>query len=253
MRSHGRDGPGAAPWLVIRHSAHEGLGLLGTILRDAGIQHRTVDPASAEGVPKDLRGTGGLIVLGGDASVCEMDAHPYLAGECALVEQAVTDGLPVLGICLGAQILAHVLGARVYHGERREVGWGVVELTDDARMDPLFADRPSPLEVFHLHGDTHDLPTGAHLLARSTLYPHQAFEWGAQVYGVQFHLEFTAPMVERLMGDPAMRDYVVTAGGDPDAFAAAAEARVEAMTEDARVIFERFFEHCGGIACSPEP
>lgn len=254
MRSHGQEGPGGtAPWLVVRHSAHEGLGLLGTVLRDAGIQHRTVDFVNGEGAPKDLRGAGGLIILGGAASICEMDAHPFLADECALVEQAITGGRPVLGICLGAQIIAHVLGARVYHGERREVGWGTVALTADARDDPLFVGRASPLEVFHLHGDTYELPADAHLLARSDVYENQAFEWGAQVYGFQFHLEFTEPMIERLMADPETRAYVASAGADPDALAAAAGARVEALSETARDVFERFFEHCGGVPCAPEP
>lgn len=254
MRSHGQEGTGGtAPWVVLRHSAHEGLGLLGTVLRDAGIQHRTVDFTNGDGATKDLRGAGGLIILGGTASVCELDRHPYLAEECVAVEQAITDGRPVLGICLGAQILAHVLGARVYHGDRREVGWGTVALTHDADDDPLFAGHESPMQVFHFHGDTYELPTGARHLARSDLYEHQAFEWGAQVYGLQFHLEFTDPMVERLMADPEVRDYVAGAGADPDALAASAHDRVEAIAETARDVFERFFEHCGGVPCAPEP
>lgn len=253
MRSHGQDGPaGTAPWLVLRNSAHEGLGVLGTILRDAGIQHRTVDLAGGDAAPQDLRGAGGLIILGGPASLCDPDAHPHLAEECALVEQAITGGRPVLGICLGAQIIAHVLGARVYHGSRREVGWGTVELTEEAQADPIFVDRASPLGVFHLHGDTYDLPTDAHLLARSDLYEHQAFEWGAQVYGFQFHLELTPSMIIRLMTDPEMRAYVTEAGADPDALAAAADAEVEGMAGTARAVFERFFEHCGGVPCAPE-
>jgi GMP synthase (glutamine-hydrolysing) len=254
MRSHGQEGPGgAAPWVVLRHSAHEGLGLLGTVLRDAGIQHRTVDFTTGDGAAKDLRGTGGLIVLGGSASICEIDRHPYLADECAVVEQAITGGRPVLGICLGAQIIAHVLGARVYHGDRREVGWGTVDLTPDAAADPLFGGQASPMRVFHLHGDTYDLPSDARLLARSELYEHQAFEWGAQVYGLQFHLELTETMIERLMADPEMRDYVTASGVDPDSLAAGAQERVEDISITGREVFERFFEHCGGVPCSPEP
>lgn len=253
MRSHGQEGPGGgAPWVVVRHAANEGLGLLGTVLRDAGIQHRTVDFSNGDGASMDLRGAGGLIILGGAASVCELSRYPHLADECAMVEQAITGGMPVLGICLGAQIIAHALGARVYHGDRREVGWGSVTLTDDAQNDPLFVGRPSPMDVFHMHGDTYDLPSDAHLLARSDLYEHQAFEWGAQAYGFQFHLEFTDSMVERLMADPEVREYVTAAGADPEALAAVAGERVDAMADTARDVFERFFEHCGGVACKPE-
>lgn len=246
MRSRGQDGSGeSAPWVILRHSSHEGLGLLGTVLRDAGIPYRTVDVAGGEAPPRDLRGSGGLILLGGDASVCEMDAHPYLRDECALVEEAITHGSPVLGICLGAQLVAHVLGGRVYHGDRREVGWGSVRLTERAKDDPLFMDAPETLDVFHLHGDSYEIPSDAHHLARSDLYEHQAFEWGGVIYGLQFHLEFTDTMVERLMTDPAVRAYVSDAGGDPDALAADAATRVEAMTAPAREVFERFFRHCG--------
>jgi GMP synthase (glutamine-hydrolysing) len=246
MPSRGRDGPGgSASWLVIRHSVHEGLGLLGTVLRDRGIQHRTVDLASGDVGPKDLRGAGGVIILGGAASVSEMDAHPYLADECALIDQAITAGRPVLGICLGAQLIAHVLGARVYRGKQREVGWGTVRLTSEAADDPLFLECPSIMNVFHMHGDTYDLPSDAHQLARSDLYEQQAFEWGAQVYGLQFHLEFTDAMVERLMTDPEARAYVAEAGADPDALATEAPTRVESITANAQEVFDRFFERCG--------
>lgn len=254
MRSRGQEGTGgSAPWLVVRHSAHEGLGLLGTVLREAGIQHRTVDFTNGDTAQPELRGAGGLIILGGAASVCELARYPYLADECRLVEQALTGGRPVLGICLGAQLLAHVLGARVYHGARREVGWGTVQLTADARQDPLFADAPGDdLAVFHLHGDSYDLPADARQLARSDLYEQQAFEWGAQVYGFQFHLEFTDTMVARLMADPETRTYVQEAGADPDQLAAVATEHAQRMAEPAREIFRRFFETCGGVACGPE-
>src|SRR5215470_20091671 len=116
-------------WLVLRHTQAEGVGLLGNALRERGIHHRALDLARGEPVPKDLRGVGGLITLGGPMAAYELDKHPFLRSESALIEKAIAAGRPVLGVCLGAQLIAQVLGARVYPGERREVGWGPVELT----------------------------------------------------------------------------------------------------------------------------
>ncbi len=114
--------------------------------------------------------------------------HPYLPAERALIAQAHARGLPILGVCLGAQLLAAALGAAVYRGPRGEVGAGTVELTAAGRSDPLFAGAPDPLPVVHWHHDTFDLPPGAQLLASSERYAHQAFRVGRS-YGLQFHVE----------------------------------------------------------------
>src|SRR5262245_44380210 len=142
-------------WLVLRHAQAEGVGLLGNALRERGIQHRALDIAAGEPVPKDLRGVGGFIVLGGPMGAYEQEKYPFLRAESALIEKAIAAGRPVLGICLGAQLIAQVLGARVYPGERREVGWAPVALTDDGQDDPLFVGGERELTVFHFHGDTY--------------------------------------------------------------------------------------------------
>src|SRR4029077_15875218 len=164
-------------WLVLRHVQAEGLGLLANVLRDRGIHHRYLDLPRGEAPPRDLQNVGGLIVLGGPMAVYEAERHPFLKTESGLVERALTAGRPVLGICLGAQLIASVLGARVYAGERREVGWAPVELTDDGRDDPLFAGLDDSLTVFHFHGDTYELPPDAANLASSPMYEQQAFRW----------------------------------------------------------------------------
>jgi GMP synthase (glutamine-hydrolysing) len=232
-------------WLVLRHTQAEGLGLLANALREHGIHHRYLDLPRGEPPPRDLRDLGGLVILGGPMSVYEADRHPFLAAESALVERALTAGRPVLGICLGAQLIAQVLGARVYKGERREVGWAPVTLTDDGHDDSVFGGSPSTLTVFHLHGDTYELPADAKNLARSPLYEQQAFAYGDLVYGVQFHMEFTDTMIARLATEPESRDFILKAGVDPAKIVAESANHVRDLADVAQRVFTNFFAQCG--------
>src|SRR5437870_5378944 len=202
-------------WLVLRHVQTEGLGLLANVLRDRGIHHRYLDLPRGEAPPKDIRALGGLIVLGGPMAVYEADRHPFLRTETELVERALTAGRPMLGICLGAQLIASVLGARFYAGDRREVGWAPITLTEDGRDDAVFGLMEPTLTVFHLHGDTYELPPDARNLASSAAYEQQAFRFGDLVYGIQFHLEFTETIIGRLVAEPASRADLVEAAAHP--------------------------------------
>ena len=246
MRSRSEEGAGGSTsWIVLRHSAVEGLGLLGNVLRDQGIHHRSVDVSRGEPPPKEMRTVGGLIVLGGAISAYDTERHPFLASELDLIEKAITAGRPVLGICLGAQLIAQVLGAKVEAGSQREVGWGTVTLTDDAANDPLFLDSGPTLDVFHLHGDSYELPQDAHHLARSDQYEQQAFEWGGLVYGLQFHLEFSESTFERLASDPRTAEYMRDAGVDPMTLVSEGRTHIAQTGDAAQDIFRNFFEHCG--------
>jgi GMP synthase (glutamine-hydrolysing) len=232
-------------WLVLRHAQAEGIGLLGNALRERRIHHRALDIARGEPVPKDLRGVGGLIVLGGPMGAYEQDKHAFLRAETALLEKAIAAGRPVLGICLGAQLIAQVLGARVYPGEKREVGWAPVTLTADGRDDPLFAGGDASLTVFHLHGDTYELPPDAANLATSTVYEQQAFRWGEIVYGFQFHLEFTESIITRLAQEPDSQRYMTEAGADVKQIIADTPGHVRDLTDTAQRVFEAYFSQCG--------
>jgi GMP synthase (glutamine-hydrolysing) len=232
-------------WLVLRHAQAEGVGLLGNALRERGIHHRALDIARGEPVPKDLRGVGGLIVLGGPMGAYEHDKFPFLRSEMAILEKAIAAGRPVLGICLGAQLIAQVLGARIYAGDRREVGWAPVTLTDDGRNDPLFAGGDGTLTVFHLHGDTYELPPDGVNLATSPLYEQQAFRWGEIVYGFQFHLEFTESIIGRLAQEPDSQRYMTEAGADVKRIVAETPAHVRDLTDIAQRVFENYFSQCG--------
>jgi GMP synthase-like glutamine amidotransferase len=140
----------------------------------------------------------GLVVMGGPMGALDDAQFPHLRAERTLLAEAVDRRSPVLAVCLGAQLLAAALGARVYTGPAPEIGLGVVEVTDAGRRDPVFGPAGHFLPVLHWHGDTFDLPAGATLLASSQRYPHQAYRVGS-AYGLQFHLELglrDLPVVE---------------------------------------------------------
>lgn len=189
----------SSPWLVFRHVEHEHIGTLAPILAAAGIAYRYVDVFRGEAVPENLLGSPGVIVMGGPMGVYEAERYPFLLDEQRLIRQAAEAGFPVLGICLGAQLIAAALGAKVYPGSQKEIGWYPVEVT--APDDDFAATLPSRFMAFHWHGDTFDLPAEATRLFRSDLYENQGFRWGRCVLAIQFHLEITAAMVDEWLAD----------------------------------------------------
>ena len=151
----------------------------------------------------------------------------------------------MLGICLGAQLIASALGARVYGGERREVGWAPITLTPEGRDDSVFGVLEPELTVFHMHGDTYELPADAKNLARSALYEQQAFRWGDVVYGLQFHLEFTETMIRKLATEAESHAYITGAGVDPQSLVRGAATHVRRLGIVVEKLFSEFFAQCG--------
>ncbi len=182
--------------LVLRHEPSVSMGSLSGVLGEAGLDARLFD--LFESVPESLPWgeAAGLIVLGGTMSANDGDRFPFLVAELDFVRAAVRRQVPMLGICLGAQLLAKALGAAVYRNARPEIGWYEVELLPVAAEDRLFRDRSGRETVFHWHGDTFDLPAGAVHLARSPLCRHQAFRHGPSAYGLQFHVEMVPDLME---------------------------------------------------------
>ena len=140
-----------------------------------------------------------LIVMGGPMGVHDEADYPWLTVEKRFIGQTITAGKTVLGICLGAQLVACALGARVYRNAEKEIGWFPIQLTDQARESSLFSGLPSSLDVFHWHGDAFELPAGAVHLARSAACEQQAFVLDQRVVGLQFHLEMSKQSVEGMI------------------------------------------------------
>jgi GMP synthase (glutamine-hydrolysing) len=185
-------GPHSAPaearsLLVLRHEPFEHLGHFEEALRARKISFVYSDL----GESLDLGARDGVIVMGGPQSANDRE----LAAELHFIEQALGGKIPVLGICLGAQLVAKALGAQVYRNPEKEIGWAAVYLTDAAAGDPVFGGLPSPSTFFHWHSETFMLPTGAVSLAYSDKCRQQAFRFEDTVYGVQFHPEITPEMI----------------------------------------------------------
>jgi GMP synthase (glutamine-hydrolysing) len=181
--------------VALRHVAFEDLDALAGPLAARGYAVRYCEAPTDDLTAPELAAADLLIVLGGPISAYEDDLFPFLKAEIALIERRVAAGLPVLGLCLGAQIMARALGARVYQAGFKEIGWAPVRLSEAGRNSCLAALRGAP--VLHWHGDTFDLPVGATHLASTERTPNQAFALGGHALALQFHIETTARGLER--------------------------------------------------------
>ena len=185
--------------LVLSHVPFEDLGSLQPVLEQRGFTIETVDAATAEFPLPQAAASDLLVVLGGPIGVYESDAYPFLTGEIECIRQRLSAKRPLLGICLGAQLMAAALGARVYPGQSgAEIGWATIEFSGSGQPPGWFAPLlDKSLPVFHWHGDTFDSPPGAQPLARSKAYDNQAFAMGDFALALQFHPEVTARGLER--------------------------------------------------------
>ena len=204
--------------LVFQHVAYEILGTLDPLLRNAGFRIKYVNFERYPDAEPSLDGYEGLIVLGGPMNVDQVGDHPFLKTEVGLIREAMERGFPILGICLGSQLLAKALGSKVKKNPEKEIGWYDLSPTEEGMSDPLISNFSSPEKIFQWHGDTFDLPEGSVRLASSPLCKNQAFRFGDNIYGFQFHLEVDEPMIERWLEVPPNKQEIAALNGkiDPD-------------------------------------
>jgi GMP synthase (glutamine-hydrolysing) len=229
--------------LVLQHIACEPPGVFEDVLRERGADLVRVEVDAGEPLP-DPAAVDAIVAMGGPMSVNDEAALPWLREEKALVADAVRGGTPYWGVCLGVQLLAASLGARVYAGEEPEVGVLEVELTAEALADPVFAALPRRLPSLQWHGDTFDLPEGAVRLAGSPAYPNQAFRYRS-AYGVQFHLEVSPAMALEWADVPeyaAALERTLGEGG-ADRLVGAVREHAHEMLAHGRTLFGRWLDH----------
>jgi GMP synthase-like glutamine amidotransferase len=231
--------------LVLRHVPHCPLGSAAGILAEAGLAAEHVD--LFDSVPRrlPLDEAAGLIILGGPMSANDVDEFPFLATELDWIRKAIAARVPLLGVCLGAQLLAKAMGGRVYRNAVKEIGWYDLELLPPAGDDRLFRGRAAVETVFQWHGDTFDLPPGAIHLARSRQCRHQAFRCGDWAYGLQFHVEMTPQLMDEWLRRPGSDEELGPEDQiDPGAIRRLAPGRFPAMDSLSRCLLGRFAEMC---------
>ena len=223
---------------VLQHHPAENLGLIADALESAALAWQQVRVFDGQTPPADMTGAGGLIVMGGAESVYRLDRFPYLRAEISLIEAALKAKRPVLGICLGSQLLAAALGAEVRKAPRQEIGWYPVRLSDAAGEDRLLKGVPSEFVPCHWHGDVFDLPAGAIGLASSEMTECQAYRYGDNAYGFLFHAEMTEKIIGALVAEfgAGLKRH----GIDGDAIMAEAPARLASLEPIADTIYSRW-------------
>lgn len=233
--------------LVFQHVAAEPLGTLDPLIRARGhrISFKNFE-REPDAVPQVDRYRG-LIVLGGPMNVQDHPHRAHLRHEMRAIEQMLAQGKPVLGICLGAQLLAHVLGAPVQRNPVKEIGWYELHKTAAGASDPVLAPLQARSTVFQWHGCRFDIPRSAVHLASSADCAQQAFRHGDNAYGFQFHLEMDERLIERWLATPAYRDELAGAGLAQDEHAIRAQTRqhIAGLQQQAAAVFNNFLDLVG--------
>jgi GMP synthase (glutamine-hydrolysing) len=233
--------------LVFQHVAAEPLGTLDRLIRRRGHRIKFVNFERHPEAQPCLDRYRGLIVLGGPMNVEDHAHRAHLLTEMRAIESALRQDKPVLGICLGAQLLAHVLGAPIRRQREPEIGWYDVATTAAGRTDPVLAPLGDSAPLFQWHNYSFEIPSEAEHLARSSSCASQAFRYGKSAYGFQFHLEANQALIERWLATPAYRAELCAAAGvqDAEAIRARSLGEVAAMEQRAELVFGEFLDLVG--------
>jgi GMP synthase-like glutamine amidotransferase len=229
---------------VFQHVAHEGLGSLESLFSEQGARITYTRLFEGETLP-GLADVDMLVILGGPMNVYEFDKYPWLQDETTFIRAALDAGKPVLGLCLGAQLMSVALGGTVTRNEHREIGWWPVEKLPGVEGDLRAACFPARFTTYHWHGDTFSIPEGAISLFRSAGCAHQGFAWGPRAVGLQFHPEITAEAIDKWVEEAVAEGGM--GGGDlkPGPYVQSAAA----MREDAGFVADnnRWMENLCGL------
>ena len=229
--------------LFIKHIDIEGPGTMGSYLEMKKFKYDTVELFNDVALPDNLSGYDAIVILGGPMNVYEEEKYPFLKDEDLLIKKALNQKTPMLGLCLGGQLIAKACGAIVKKTETKEIGWFKVTLTSMGQEDPLFTGLPTEIEVFQWHGDTFDVPENGKHLAFSSLCRNQAFKYNDNVYALQFHLEVTQTMVSNWL--TAYSDEVKsTEGVNSDTIIEYARQFSIAYNKQANIFYSNFFNVC---------
>lgn len=230
--------------LVFQHVPYEPLGTLDPLLKAAGFRIRYVNFGRDANQRPQLDKYAALIVLGGPMNADQIDTYPNLLTEVDIIREAVDRDMSVLGICLGAQLLAKALGGSVARNPVREIGWYDVNLTEAGAKDPVLSSFSQEQCVFQWHEDGIGLPPGAEHLAESADSQVQAFRHGEHAYGFQFHLEVNAPLIERWLTVPDNQATLADESGriDPDRIRQQVPDRIAALEAQSVRTFSRWID-----------
>lgn len=230
--------------LVFQHVAHEILGTLHPLLKDAGFRIRYANFGRHPDAKVAMDRYDGLVILGGPMGVYEAARFPHLEIEMEAIRQAIRADKPVLGICLGAQLIAASLGATVTPSHIKEIGWYEVSLTEDGRADPLLKELADCEWIFQWHGDVLEIPKEAVWLASSRACPAQAFRLGEKVYGFQFHLEVDEAMIERWLAVHLNQPDLQLLGGEDHARRIRSDTakHIQQQTQLGNRVFSRYID-----------
>ncbi len=223
--------------LFLQHGDVDKPGLLAETLSTEGIGLE-IFHAWRDGDFPVLQEFHALALGGGGQSAWEVEEHPYLETECRMIREAFRLGIPVLGLCLGAQLIARALGAEVRRAARKEIGFFPVELHPAGISDPIVGALPARFPATHWHGDVFDIPGDAACLGASALTPHQILRRGTNALGFQFHLEMTPPLFEELVWDSEA--FFRDEGLSPEALIREAREVLPALEPSAREVFRRW-------------
>ena len=227
---------------VLQNAQPENLGIAGQVFQGCGLAPAYIHTFAGEEVPRYMDEAAGLVVLGGPMGVYEHDRYPFIDAATRLIDQALKEDKPVLGICLGSQLLATALGARVARGSQKEIGWYPIQRKPAASEDQLMGGLQPSFMGYHWHGDIFDLPKGATALASSARTAYQAFSYGRAAYGVLFHMEVTTQIIADMVR--AFADEVREEGLDGEQIKADAAQHLPALHANGRTFFQNWATLC---------